>query len=91
MTAVLGFLAGAAIEVVNTFTRKWTVERLHDAGSVGWILGGLLFRLLGTSVVLALAFRFSVPAGVGALLGYMASRWVMVWWIHRQMTESSDA
>ena len=90
MLVVLGFLGGAAIEVFNAFTRKWTVERMHGVGSVGWIMGALLFRLLGTSVVLLLAFRADPLAGVAALLGYMVSRWVMVWWIHRQAQKRGE-
>ena len=91
LLVVLGFLGGAAIEVFNTFTRKWTVERMHGAGSVGWIMGALLFRLLGTSVLLLLAFRADPLAGVAALLGYMVSRWVMVWWIHHRVTENNKS
>jgi hypothetical protein len=38
---ILWFLAGAAIEVLNTLTRKWSVDRLHNWASMGWIAGGL--------------------------------------------------
>ena len=54
---ILWFLAGAAIEVLNTFTRKWSVDRLHNLASVGWIAGGVIFREAGHGPRAANGFR----------------------------------
>jgi len=86
----LGFLGGAAIEVLNAFTRQWTVGRMHGSGAMGWIMGALFLRLLATSAVFLLAFRADPLAGVAALLGYTVSRWVMVWRLHRQTQERGE-
>ena len=88
---VLWFLAGASVEVLNTFTRKWTVGRLPSAVSVGWITGGLLFRLAVTAGILVLAFRDSVGSGAAALAGYMLCRWATIWWIHHSLKAKDPA
>jgi hypothetical protein len=90
LLAVLWFLAGAAVEFLNTLTRKWTVERLGQQALAGWVVGGYLVRLALTSAVLVLAFRHEAVSGVAALLGYLCSRWTMVWWIHRRYSEGGD-
>ena len=88
---ILWFLAGAAIEVLNTLTRRWSVDRLHNWASMGWIAGGLVFRLATTSVILMLGFRHRPSSGVAALMGYLVCRWVMIWRIHRQLSEAEDS
>ena len=88
--AVLWFLAGVAVEFLNTLTRKWTVERLGQQALAGWMVGGYLVRLALTSAVLVLAFRHEPVSGVAALVGYICSRWVMMWWIHRCYSEGGD-
>ena len=90
VVAGLWFLAGAAIEVLNAFTRKWSVERLHDRVSAAWVVGSVSVRLIGTAVLLMLAFRSSVLSGVAALMGYMVCRWVMIWWINRQLNDAGE-
>ena len=82
--AVLWFLAAAGIEVLNTFLRKWSVERLQSRTGAALVLGGMVFRMVGTAVVLMLAFRHSALSGAAGLIGYLASRWAMIWWINRQ-------
>ena len=85
LTAVLWFSAGMAIEVLNAFTRRWTVERLGRGAGIGWVTGGLILRLAATSTVLFFGFRHHVISGVAALIGYLCSRWVMVLWLHRRL------
>ena len=75
--AVLWFVAGAAVEVLNTFTRKWTVERLR-LSFLGWLFAGIAFRLAFTAVVLMLAFRRDPVYGASALVGYLVGRWRMI-------------
>ena len=82
--AVLWFLAGAGVEVLNTFLRKWSVERLQSPSGAGLVLGGMVVRMFGTAAILVLAFRHSPLSGAASLIGYMASRWAMIWWINRQ-------
>jgi hypothetical protein len=79
---ILWFLAGAGIEVLNTLTRKWSVERVQGRGAVVWIVGGVVLRMVGTAVLLMLAFRHSAVSGVAGLVGYLICRWVMIWWIN---------
>ena len=86
----LWFLAGAAVEVLNMLTRKWTVERLGGHLLVGWVVGGYILRLGLTSAVLVLGFRHQAVSGVAALLGYLCSRWAMVVWVHRRFSEGGD-
>lgn len=90
LTAVLWFLAGAAAEVLNTLTRKWTVERLGRHVLFSWVAGGYILRLAMTSAVLVLGFRHQPISGVSALLGYICSRWVMMLWIHRCFGNGGD-
>jgi hypothetical protein len=84
----LWFLAGCAVEGLNTWVRKWNVGALgaHSAARVwpGLILG-FVFRLVGTAMVLVFAFRCGLACGVAALLGYWLCRWVIVWRIHRRL------
>jgi hypothetical protein len=85
MTA-LWFLAGGAVEVLNTLTRKWSVDRMHSpTPAVALIFGGLLFRLAGTALILALAFRSSVASGLMAFAGYWLCRWIMIGWVNRRL------
>ncbi|MBN1642931.1 MAG: hypothetical protein JXA09_16970 [Anaerolineae bacterium] len=81
----LWFLAGAAIEILNALSRRWTVDRLGQLSAVGWVIAGFVLRLAGTAAVLVLAFRHSARGGVAALIGYLAARWVALLWIHRQL------
>jgi hypothetical protein len=81
----LWFLAGVAVEVLNTAFRKWSVDRLESAASIGWVLAGFFVRIGITAGILTLAFRHSVASGVAALLGYLSCRWVMVWWLHHRL------
>lgn len=83
--AIVWFLAGAGVEVLNALTRKWTVDRLHNLRSIGWVAGGLVVRLVLTSAVLVLAFRYSPLSGLAALLGYWIGRWTMIWRVNRQL------
>ena len=71
---VLWFLAGVGIEVLNTLTRKWSVEQAQSRGSVAWIVGGVVLRMTGTAVLLMLAFRHSAVSGVAGLVGYLICR-----------------
>jgi hypothetical protein len=91
LTTVLWFLAGAAVEVLNTLTRMWTVGRLGRHMPLSWVAGGFLLRLAMTSAVLVLAFRQRPVAGAAALLGYVSSRWVMMLWIHRRLREGKHS
>jgi hypothetical protein len=86
----LWFAAGAGAEVLNTITRKWTVERLQGFSTLGWLLVGIAFRLAFTAVVLMLAFRHDPAYGASALGGYLICRWVMIWWINRPLSEMKD-
>ena len=83
---VLWFLAGGAIELLNMLTRKWFVEKAPALG-MGFVavlfVGGVLLRITGTALVLALGFRHSVASGAAALVGYFVGRWSTVWWVHR--------
>jgi hypothetical protein len=87
----LWFLAGAVIEGLNTFSRKWTVDRLGQRGAVGWLVAGFLLRLGSTAAVLALSFRYSVPGGAAALVGYLAARWAAVVWLSRYLNRAAGA
>ena len=82
---VLWFLAGAAAEALNMLSRRWTVGRLGQASAVGWVIGGFLVRLVGTAVVLVLAFRHSAAGGAAALSGYLIARWVTLAWLNRRL------
>jgi hypothetical protein len=85
---VLWFLAGAAIEVLNTLTRKWSVERLGSPLSVVLLAGGAVLRLVVTSAIVMLGFRYSAGSGAAALVGYLCSRWVMIWWVNCRLSEA---
>lgn len=85
---ILWFLAGVTVEVLNTLSRKWSVDQFFSRSSVGWIAWliiatGFVLRLGMTSVVIMLGFRRSVADGAAALVGYWLSRWAMIWWQHR--------
>lgn len=82
--AVLWFFAGAGIEVLNTFTRKWSVDRMRGRIGIVWIVGGVFLRTAGTAVLLMLAFRHSAASGAAGLVGYLLCRWAMIWWINRR-------
>jgi hypothetical protein len=90
LTVILWFLAGVAVEVVNTFSRKWTVERLGQHLALGWVVGGYILRLAMTSAVLVLGFRHQAISGAAALMGYICSRWAMVLWLHRRVGRKED-
>jgi len=83
---VLWFLAGAAIEVLNMLTRKWSVERLGSLASAAWLAGGAVLRLVLTSAIVVLGFRQSPASGVAALAGYVCCRWIMIWWVDRHLS-----
>jgi len=83
--AGLWFLAGVVVEVLNTVSRKLSVDRLEDAASAGWILAGFFLRLGVTAGILALAFRHTAASGAAALIGYLSCRWMMIWWLHRRL------
>jgi hypothetical protein len=89
---VIWFLAGGAIEVLNTLGRMWSVERLGaDGPRSGYarVTVGFFLRLAGTGLVLAFAFRYGVVSGIGALVGYWLARWAMVWWVNRRFRSKS--
>jgi hypothetical protein len=90
LTAALWFLAGAAVEVLNTLTRKWTVERLDRRRDLAWVMGGFVLRLVVTSAVLAVGFRHRPAAGIAVLLGYLCSRWVIILWLYRRIGKQQD-
>ena len=84
----LWFLAGAAIEVFNAWTRRLSAAQLapeRRARSVGWFAGGFLVRVVLTAGVLALAFRHSFASGMMALLGYYVCRMVLTWRLARRL------
>lgn len=88
--ALLWLLAGAAVEAVNTMTRKWSAAQLGrrsvDRRLVWmWLAAGFLFRLAATGLVLVLAFRHSALSGLASLVGYWICRWAAIWWIHRSL------
>lgn len=88
--AVVGlwFLAGAAIEVLNAWTRRWTAEWLvpgRRARSVGWFAGGFILRVVLTAGVLVLAFRHSFVSGLVAWLGYYVCRTVLIFRVSRDL------
>lgn len=81
----LWFLAGGAIEVLNTLMRCWSIEQVrHPARAFALMAGGLLFRLVATALVLMLAFRHSPISGLMALVGYWICRWIMIGWVKRR-------
>jgi hypothetical protein len=88
--AVLGwFLAGGAVEAINTFLRKWSVSALGSHRSPQMVLGlvgGFVLRLLGTALVLMVAFTRDFAFGWAALMGYWVCRWVMLWRVHRRLS-----
>jgi hypothetical protein len=86
----LWFVAGAAIEVLNALSRRWTVARLGQLGAVGWVIGGFVVRIVGTATVLVLAFRHSASSGVAALIGYLAARMVALVWLHRRLNRTGE-
>jgi hypothetical protein len=86
--AILWFLAGCATEVLNMFTRRWTVGHLGGQSPrqvVLLVMVGYVGRLAWTGVVLLLAFRRNLASGLAALLGYWVCRWAMVWWTSRSI------
>jgi hypothetical protein len=87
------FLAGGAVEAMNTLLRQWSVGVLGSHGSthalVG-IIGGFVLRLAGTASVLMVAFSHDLAFGLAALLGYWTCRWVMLWRIHRRLSLNDD-
>jgi hypothetical protein len=88
LTVGLWFLAGAAIEGFNTWTRRWAAERLapeRRVRSVGRFVGSFMLRVILTAAVLALAFRHSLVSGVLAWLGYYVCRTVLTWRLARHL------
>ena len=82
------FLAGAAVEVLNTLSRRWSVDHVFSVraiSSLTWLIlaAGFLLRLGMTSALLALAFRKGIADGAAALVGYWLSRGAIAWWHHR--------
>ena len=67
--AALWFLAGAGVEVLNAFLRKWSVERLQSPPGAALVLGGMVLRMFGTAAILMLAFRHSPLSGAAGLVG----------------------
>ena len=54
----LWFLAGSAAEVLNTLSRRWSVDHLQGSlWSLATFVGFWVLRLAGTALVLMLAFR----------------------------------
>ena len=87
------FLAGAAVEVLNAWTRRLAAERLRPekrARSVGWFAGGFFLRVVLTAVVLVLAFRHSFVSGLVAWVGYYACRTLLIWRVSRGLERGSD-
>jgi hypothetical protein len=81
----LWFLAGGAVEVLNTLVRAWSVGQLRSPERVAALVtGGLLIRLLGTALVLAFAFRQGFASGIAAFAGYYTFRWIMIAWVNRR-------
>jgi hypothetical protein len=90
--AVLWLLAGAAVEVVNAWTRRWAAAQLVPglrAQSMGWVLGSFLVRVVLTAGVLFLAFRHSFLSGAMAWLGYYVCRTVLIVWMSRRLERDS--
>ncbi len=76
------FLAGAGLSVVHLALLIGLVSRLDPAlakrSVIGRVLGGYLVRYLSLAVVLTLAIRQSVSAGIVAAVGFWLARWVGV-------------
>jgi hypothetical protein len=88
----LWFVAGAAIEVLNAWTRRWAAEQLapeRRAASVGWFVGGFVLRVVLTAGVLVLAFRHSLASGLAAWLGYYVCRMVLIGRLSRRLERGS--
>jgi hypothetical protein len=92
---VVWLLIGAAVEVLNSLLRHWSVARLGlpkeyslsgRRQSVFWLAVGFLLRVGVTSLILLLAFRQNIASGLAALVGYWICRWVMVWWVARRLS-----
>ena len=85
---LLWFLAGNAVEALNTLTRKWCAGHIRPQRprwAVTLTLLGFLFRLGCTALVFGLALSQSAKYGLAAFLGYWLFRWVMIWRIHRRI------
>jgi hypothetical protein len=83
----LWFLAGSAAEVLNTLSRRWSVDHLQGSlWSLVTFVGFWALRLAGTALVLMLAFRHAAVSGLAALVGYLVCRWVVIWWISRGLS-----
>ena len=85
---LLWFLAGNAVEALNTLTRKWCAGHIRPQRprwAVTLTLLGFLFRLGCTALVFGLALSQSAKYGLAAFLGYWLFRWVMIRWIQRRI------
>jgi hypothetical protein len=88
----LWFLAGAAIEVFNAWTRRWAAERMSPAKraqSIGWFAGSFFLRVVLTAGVLFLAFRHGFVSGLLALVGYYVCRTILISRMSRRVGRDS--
>jgi hypothetical protein len=90
----LWFLAGAAIELFNAWTRRRSAEGMspeQKGRAVGWLALGFAVRVVLTAGVLVLAFRHSFVSGLLAWLGYYVCRTAMMWRTARRLKRDSSA
>jgi hypothetical protein len=74
LASVAWFMAGGLVEALNNAIRYWSVVRLGVEQRNSSIL------------YLVLAFRHDTVSGFAALIGYWISRWVVIWRLHRRIS-----
>ena len=76
------FLAGVGLSLIHFVLLMVQVSGLDPAlakrSVIGRVLGGYLVRYLSLAVVLTLAIRQSVSAGIAVAVGLWLARWVGV-------------
>lgn len=78
---VVWFLAGMVTGCASAATQWWTarfIQRKSPHPVMVLVLGGSVLRWLVAAVVLVVALRQGVGAGLAALVGMMLPRWGLV-------------
>ena len=93
LAIVAWFLAGGAVEVLNSAIRHGSVGRLglqKRGRTIFRLVIGFMLRLVLTALVLVLAFRHDPASGLAALIGYWIGRWVVIWWLQRRVSKQGS-